>query len=47
MTGTGKEIRANYTDPNVQKAISWWLELATKHQVMPMPAFDYKRGAIR
>lgn len=44
MTGSSKELRANYTDPNVEKAITWWLALATVHKVMPMPSFDYKRG---
>ncbi len=43
-TGSGADLRANFTDPNVTAAIKWWIELATIHRVMPMPVFDYKRG---
>ena len=44
VSGTGKEIRANFADPQVVNAVKWWTELATTHKVMPMPIFDYKRG---
>lgn len=44
IDGSGSTIKANFADPQVVKAITWWTELATKHKVMPMPIFDYKRG---
>lgn len=43
VLGTGKNARANYTDPNTIKAIAWWLELSSMHNVMPKPVFDYRR----
>lgn len=46
VTGSGKDVRANYADPNVEKAIVWWLGLATNERVMPMPVFDYQRGNV-
>lgn len=43
VQGTGKDVRANYTDPNTIKGVAWWLALASEHQVMPRPIFDYRR----
>jgi ABC-type glycerol-3-phosphate transport system substrate-binding protein len=43
VQGTGKDVRANYNDPNTIKGIEWWLKLASEHQVMPKPVFDYRR----
>lgn len=42
VQGTGKNIQANYTDPNTIKGIAWWLALASEHHVMPTPVFDYR-----
>ena len=43
VQGTGKNVRANYNDPNTIKGIEWWLKLASEHHVMPKPVFDYRR----
>ena len=43
VQGTGKNARANYTDPHTIAAIAWWLELNSVHNVMPKPVFDYRR----
>ncbi len=43
ITGSGQDIRPNFADPEVQKGIQWYLDLATVHNVMPTPNFPYKR----
>lgn len=39
----GEQVITQFGDPKTVAAISWFLELATKHQVMPMPAFYYRQ----
>jgi ABC-type glycerol-3-phosphate transport system substrate-binding protein len=42
-TGSGMDLRPNYTDPNVVSAIQWYLDLARIHQVMPEFKLIYDR----
>lgn len=39
----GDQVITQFGDPQVVAAISWYLELATLHKVMPMPAFYYRQ----
>ena len=39
----GDQVITQFGDPKTVAAISWYLELATKHKVMPMPAFYYRQ----
>ncbi|MFN8480148.1 MAG: extracellular solute-binding protein [Kouleothrix sp.] len=43
-TGAGVDAEPNFTDPKVQAAIRWYLDLWATHRVMPKPTFTYKSG---
>jgi ABC-type glycerol-3-phosphate transport system substrate-binding protein len=40
--GTGQDLRPNYTDPAVERAIRWYLDLSQVHEVMPPISLPYK-----
>ncbi len=42
--GTGQDLRPNYTDPAVERAIRWYLDLSQVHQVMPPISLPYKQS---
>jgi multiple sugar transport system substrate-binding protein len=42
-TGSGQDLRPNYTDPKTVEAIQWYLDLARVHGVMPEPKLQYRR----
>ena len=41
-TGSGKDVRPNFTDPKAIEAIKWYLELSSVHKVTPKMVFPYK-----
>ncbi len=41
-TGTGKDIRVSFSNPNTIKAVDWFMRLYTEHSVMPKPVFFYR-----
>ncbi len=42
-TGSGKDLRPNYTDPKTVAAIRWYLDLSMVHRVMPPLNIGYRR----
>ncbi len=42
VRGSGAQTRPNYTDPQVVAAIQWYLDLHTRHNVMPAPVFPHR-----
>lgn len=40
-TGSGKDVRPNFSDPKVVQAIQWYLDLSSVHKVMPTLKFPY------
>lgn len=42
-SGSGKDLRASFTDPKTVAAIRWYLDLATVHKVTPPLALLYRR----
>jgi ABC-type glycerol-3-phosphate transport system substrate-binding protein len=43
ITGSGKDIRPNFTDPKVVQGLQWYLDLSSVHKVMPPLKFPYSR----
>ncbi len=43
-TGSGDSLRPNFTDEPVVEAIQWYIDLSTKHHVMPPISFPHKPG---
>lgn len=39
-------VVTHFSDSNTITAIQWYLELATRHRVMPMPVFEYQVNRI-
>lgn len=44
-TGSGQDLRPNFTDPQTIEAIRWFLDLDQVHKVMPPITFYYKRDS--
>ena len=42
VTGSGQDVRPNFDDPNVVRAIQWYLDLSRVHQVMPEISLPYR-----
>lgn len=42
-TGSGKDLRATFTDPKSVEALQWYLDLDKVHEVMPPIVLNYKR----
>lgn len=42
-TGTGQDLRPNYTDPKTVEAIRWYIDLSKTHKVMPPLRLYYLR----
>jgi ABC-type glycerol-3-phosphate transport system substrate-binding protein len=40
-SGSGDQIRMNFSDPNAVRAIQWYIDLAKTHQVMPPISISY------
>ena len=40
-TGTGDDLRPNFTDPNFARALQWYIDLSTVHKVSPPLALSY------
>jgi multiple sugar transport system substrate-binding protein len=43
VTGSGRDVRPNFTDPKAVQALQWYLDLSTVHKVMPPLKFPYLR----
>jgi multiple sugar transport system substrate-binding protein len=44
--GDGERLQPDFTDPAVVEAIQWYIDLAEVHEVMPTPAFPYRRDDV-
>lgn len=43
-TGSGQDLRPNFTDPKTVEAIQWYIDLSKTHGVMPPLRLYYKRN---
>lgn len=43
ITGSGQDVRPNFNDPKVLQALQWYIDLSSKHKVMPTLKFPYQR----
>lgn len=41
-TGTGKDVKPNFSDPKVVQAIQWYIDLAKVHEVTPKFTIPYR-----